>query len=457
MISTKITKRVFVAFIDFIILSIALYLSISLRYSFAIGKIGFVSLERFLGVFYPFLIIIFLNMIVFYMYGLYDKMTIKIYKELNQRILSSQIFSSIVGAIIFYTIPLFSIAPKTILIIYILISSLIILLWRKSVRKIFKRSGKEKILLVAEGKELKELEKEIKHNEILNVEKVISLDLASEITLEEIKNRVKNENFNMLAINMHHTKIKNNISFFYEFLLEKVEVVNFADLYEEILQKVPLENIDAGWFFNNLYGKKNKFYENSKRILDLYLSLPIFLISLIIYPIIFLILKAQDGGSLFYISERIGKDGIPFKVYKFRSMTDIKEKEIDVTSKNEEKRITKFGKFLRKTRIDELPQLINIVIGNLSLIGPRPEIPPLVKEYSEQISFYGIRHTVTPGLSGFAQIYQEQKEVPKFGIATDATKEKLSYDIYYLKHRSFLMDLSLMIKTVRNLLGRSGV
>ena len=102
-------------------------------------------------------------------------------------------------------------------------------------------------------------------------------------------------------------------------------------------------------------------------------------------------------------------------------------------------------------------KLINILKGNLSLIGPRPEVPPLVAEYSKEISFYGIRHTVTPGLSGYAQIYQEQKAVPKFGIATDATKDKLCYDIFYLKHRSFLMDLSLMVKTVRNLISRSGV
>lgn len=457
MISTKITKRVFIAFTDFIILSTALYLSISLRYSFAIENIGFVSWERFLGVFYPFLIIIFLNMLVFYMYGLYDKMTIKIYTELDKRILASQILSSILGAIIFYTIPLFSIAPKTILIIYILISSLLIFFWRKSVRKIFKGNGNTRILLVAEGKELEDLKDEIAQNKILNIQKVNFLSLSEIESLDSIKKKVAEEEISMLAINMHHPKIKNNISFFYEFLLGKVEVVNFADLYEEVLQKVPLDNIDASWFFNNLYGKKNKFYENAKRLLDLSLSIPIFLISLAIYPIIFLVLKAQDGGSLFYISERIGKDGLPFKVYKFRSMTDLKNKDIDSSSKDEAKRITKFGSFLRKTRLDELPQLINIISGDLSLIGPRPEVPTLVQEYAKQIPFYGIRHTVTPGLSGYAQIYQEQKSVPKFGIATDATKDKLCYDIFYLKHRSFLMDLSLMVKTVRNLLSRSGV
>jgi lipopolysaccharide/colanic/teichoic acid biosynthesis glycosyltransferase len=160
---------------------------------------------------------------------------------------------------------------------------------------------------------------------------------------------------------------------------------------------------------------------------------------------------------LFFISERIGKDNKPFKLYKFRSMTDLKNEDIDVASKNEYSRVTKFGEFIRKTRIDELPQLINVVKGEVSLIGPRPELPKLVIEYSNQIPFYGIRHTITPGLSGYAQIYQDPKSVPKFGLATDGTKLKLSYDVYYLKHRSILLDLSLMIKTVKTLIGKTGL
>ncbi|MEA4910594.1 hypothetical protein SDC9_07921 [bioreactor metagenome] len=454
MISTRITKRLFIAIIDFLILSFSLYLALALR------NLEFLPFAEYLKIFRPFLLIIFLNLLVFYMYGFYDKMTVKIYKELNQRILSSQILSSVLGAIIFYTVPLFSIAPKTILIIYIAISSLLIFIWRRNVGKLFKSTAQNRILLVAEGKELSELKNEIEHNKILNVEKVDFIDLNEDRDLNlytKIKSKIEDGKFNMLAINMHHPYVKNSISLFYELLLEKVSVINFADLYEDLFQKIPLDNIDAGWFFNNLYGKKNKFYENAKRLLDLSLSIPIFLISLAIYPIIFLVLKAQDGGSLFYISERIGKDGLPFKVYKFRSMTDLKNKDIDSSSKDEAKRITKFGSFLRKTRLDELPQLINIISGDLSLIGPRPEVPPLVEEYGKQIPFYGIRHTVTPGLSGYAQIYQEQKSVPKFGIATDATKDKLCYDIFYLKHRSFLMDLSLMIRTVKTLLSKSGV
>lgn len=452
MISTKITKRIFVAFCDFFILSLSLYISLSIRNLSIIGE------AEFAKVFYPFLLIIIINLLAFYIYGLYDKMTVKIYKELNQRIIGSQILSSVIGAIIFYTSPSFTIAPKTILIIYILISSGLIFGWRRYVRVFIKAPKTTNLLLVAEGSELQELKEEMANNKVLGINKIDFIDLSDNRELDlytRIKNKVHEGNFNMLAINMHHPHIKNSISLFYELLLEKVDVVNFADLYEEVLQKIPLENIDAGWFFNNLYQKKGNFYEKSKRFIDLLISVPAFFVSLIFYPFVYIGLRIQDKGDLFYVSHRVGKNNEIFEIYKFRSMTQVKNS--DGTSKDEASRVTKFGKFLRKTRIDELPQLINIINGELSLIGPRPEIPPLVKEYSNQIPFYGIRHTITPGLSGYAQIYQEQKSVPKFGIATDATKEKLSYDIYYLKHRSILLDMSLVLRTVKNLIGKTGI
>ena len=448
------TKRLTVAIIDFTILAFSLYLSICLR------SLNFVSYISFLKIFYPFLIIIIPTIIIFYMYGLYDKMTVKIYNELDKRIISSLILSAFFGSIIFYSSSYFSIAPKTILLIYIAIASFMIFIWRRYAR-IFVKSGLDnKILLVASGSELMELKEELDNNKIINTKKVDIIDLSIYRDLDlftKIKARIREGNFNVLAINMHHQYVKNDIALFYELFLENVSVVNFADLYEEVLGKIPLENIDAGWFFNNLYNKQNKFYRKMKRFLDLLLSIPAFLISLIFYPFIFLFLKMQDGGSVFYISERIGRDNKPFLLYKFRSMTDIKNENIDVASKIESTRVTRFGEFIRKTRIDELPQLINVLKGEVSLIGPRPELPKLVNEYSNQIPFYGIRHTITPGLSGYAQIYQDPKSVPKFGLATDGTKLKLSYDVYYLKHRSILLDLSLMIKTIKTLIGKTGL
>jgi len=118
-------------------------------------------------------------------------------------------------------------------------------------------------------------------------------------------------------------------------------------------------------------------------------------------------------------------------------------------------RITRVGSFLRRTRLDELPQLWSILVGDLSLIGPRPELPELAALYEKEIPYYNVRHLITPGLSGWAQIHQEKP--PKFGVAYDNTKLKLAYDLYYIKNRSFMLDVKIAIKTLRILVSRSGL
>ncbi len=447
MISTKLSKRIFVAISDLIILIFSLYLSLSIR------NLNIEEFNDFLNVLYPFFIIIFTNIIIFYIYGLYDRMTTKIYKELSNRIITAQILSSVIASIIFYSSNYFVIAPKTILLIYIIVSSVLIFFWRKYARKLIKSNKNYSILLVAKGKELNLLKEELKENKILNIKKIETFDLEENKDLDiytKIKTKLKNENFDILAINLYHPHIKPSVQLFYELLLDKIEVLNFSTLYEEIMQKIPLENIDAGWFFNNFNQKDGRFYSFIKRILDLLISIPSFIISIPFYIFVFFGIKLQDGENIFYLSKRIGKDNKEFILYKFRSMKNTKSEE-------ERVRITSFGKFIRSTRIDELPQLINIIKGDMTLIGPRPETPTLFKEYSNQISFYGIRQSIKPGLSGYAQIYQEQNIVPKFGLEINATKDKLSYDIYYLKHRSLFMDISLILKTIKNIISKTGV
>ena len=178
MIFSKITKRVFVGVLDFLILAFSLYISLSLR------SLKFVGFDYFLNVFYPFLIIILSSIVIFYMYGLYDKMTIKIYKNLDKRIFYGQIISAILGSVIFYTTPFFSIAPKTILLIYIFISSLFIFIWRRYARIFIRQTQKMKILLVAEGRELHELEEELKNNKIIDTRRVDVIDIEKEAGLD---------------------------------------------------------------------------------------------------------------------------------------------------------------------------------------------------------------------------------------------------------------------------------
>jgi lipopolysaccharide/colanic/teichoic acid biosynthesis glycosyltransferase len=139
----------------------------------------------------------------------------------------------------------------------------------------------------------------------------------------------------------------------------------------------------------------------------------------------------------------VGKNDRKIKILKFRSM-----------SAKENEKITKIGTILRKTRIDELPQFWNLLTGDLSLIGPRPETPVLVKVYEKELSYYNVRHLIKPGLSGWAQIWQDNP--PKYGVNFSDTKVKLSYDLYYVKNRSIILDIKIALKTIKTLLSRGG-
>jgi lipopolysaccharide/colanic/teichoic acid biosynthesis glycosyltransferase len=168
------------------------------------------------------------------------------------------------------------------------------------------------------------------------------------------------------------------------------------------------------------------------------------ILSLIFYPFVMLAIYLEDRGPAFFFQDRIGKGNVVIRIAKFRTMT-----------LGADKKITKVGKFLRMSRIDELPQLWNIINGSLSLVGPRPELPDLVVHYEKEIPYYNVRHLIKPGLSGWAQI--KDYNAPRMVADVEKTKSKLSYDLYYLKNRSFILDVKIALKTLKTLISRSGV
>jgi lipopolysaccharide/colanic/teichoic acid biosynthesis glycosyltransferase len=185
--------------------------------------------------------------------------------------------------------------------------------------------------------------------------------------------------------------------------------------------------------------------------MDILLALPAFIVvTIFVYPFVYLAIKLEDKGPVLYSHLRTGRHGKAFLVYKFRSMENLPTNEMKET-----KKVTRVGAFIRKTRIDELPQLWNVIKGDVSLIGPRPETPALVQEYSASVPFYNVRHIVRPGLSGWAQT--QQHEVPKFGVDVKQTKIKLAYDMYYLKHSNLMTDLAIIVRTLKVLISKSGI
>ncbi|MFA6279143.1 MAG: sugar transferase [Candidatus Paceibacterota bacterium] len=226
--------------------------------------------------------------------------------------------------------------------------------------------------------------------------------------------------------------------------------MDVESLYEEVFDRVPLTHLDTGQLLETL-PKHRVIYDNAKRLFDITLAAIGSLIAIPLVGIAAVLLFLEGGDMPFIRHERIGKGDHIFHIVKLRSMIFNDHGDPELQKKN---RVTALGRFLRKTRIDELPQLWNILIGDLSFIGPRPELPKIAEVYEREIPQYRMRHIITPGLSGWAQI--NDADAPRGGADVPRTRRKLSFDLYYLKHRSFGLDLAIATKTLRTLLSFSG-
>ncbi len=222
----------------------------------------------------------------------------------------------------------------------------------------------------------------------------------------------------------------------------------YIQVYEEIAQRIPVEYVDKDFYryFPFSRSNQNKFYQFSHRLFDLLLSVVGLCFFLIFIPFIFLINLLANRGPLFYTQDRIGRNGRAFRIIKLRTMVRDAEKDGPVWAQKNDIRITLFGKFLRNTRLDEIPQFINILLGQMSVIGPRPERPEFVRKLSQDIPFYETRHIVKPGLTGWAQV------MGGYANSTEDNLAKLQYDLYYIKHRNLFMDLSIVLKTISTII-----
>ena len=225
-------------------------------------------------------------------------------------------------------------------------------------------------------------------------------------------------------------------------------IKEYIQVYEELTFRVPVQYIGKDFYkyFPFSRSNQNKLYLFAHRLFDVVSSILGLLVSLLFLPFVLVGNLLGNRGPLFYTQERVGKNGVPFKIYKLRSMVINAEKDGAVWATENDSRITKFGGFLRKSRLDEVPQFINVLKGEMSMIGPRPERPSFVKELSESLTFYEIRHVVKPGVTGWAQVKME------YGSSVEDSLRKLQYDLYYIKHRSFFLDLNIIVKTLSTVL-----
>ncbi|WP_454953547.1 exopolysaccharide biosynthesis polyprenyl glycosylphosphotransferase [Fusobacterium hwasookii] len=277
-----------------------------------------------------------------------------------------------------------------------------------------------------------------------NVSKATKYLLGSYDEMEKI---IEEQKIDMLVIveEIGEENFKKYLKRIFDLKINGLKVLSYKDFNESIQKKIDITKIDEEWLLesNGFDILNNESQKNIKRVFDLIIAIILIIMTIPILLITAIIIKLESPGPVVFKQFRIGKNMKKFKIYKFRSMRiHDSEKYSKYTLENDE-RVTRFGKFIRKTRIDELPQLFCILKGTMSFVGPRPEWDELVDEYEKKIPYYNLRHLIKPGITGWAQVMYP------YGECVEDAQRKLEYDIYYLKNQDFLMDILTIMKTAK--------
>ena len=450
---------------DIIILYAALALTLTIRY----GSFDLITFQNHL---FSFTIIFLAWLIIFYIHNLYDLNIAKNNTAFYSALFRALLINTALAIAFFYFVPqifVIGIAPKTNLFLVILVFVILFWLWRNLFNKIAgSRALNINTAVIGYNPQAIELAKEIKKNPQLGyklkfiikdgeIEKTEEIkDIETRTGLKNLKDILVKEKISMAIIAPEVYKSIDVIQNLFECLRHKIDFTNLSTFYEKFTQKVPISAINQIWFLENISQNRKGFYDFSKRVFDFFAALVLLIISLPFWPIIALLIKIASPGPVFYKQTRIGQQGKPFKVMKFRSMYandadgGCEKNTGPKMAQENDSRITRFGKFMRKTRIDELPQLWNIIKGEMSFVGPRAERPEFHEELKKQIPFYQERYLIKPGLSGWAQINYG------YSSSIEDNFEKIQYDLYYVKNRSFPLDLGIILKTINTILRGGG-
>ncbi|AMD95114.1 sugar transferase [Leptotrichia sp. oral taxon 847] len=270
----------------------------------------------------------------------------------------------------------------------------------------------------------------------------------------EMEKIIKEKKIDLLVIvkDIRSPDFKKYLKRLFDLKINGLKVLSYEIFNEEIQKKIDANTIDEEWLLqSNGFDILNDGMEkNMKRGVDLVISLTLMVLLAPVALIVAILIKLESKGPVIFKQVRIGENMVPFKVYKFRSMKIHDPKKYSKYTQDNDKRVTKVGKFIRKTRIDELPQLFCILKGTMSFVGPRPEWDILAKEYEKKIPYYNLRHMIKPGLTGWAQVMYP------YGENIEDTKRKLEYDLYYLKHQDLILDVLIIFKTIKVILFGKG-
>ncbi|HEX8994261.1 MAG TPA: sugar transferase, partial [Candidatus Paceibacterota bacterium] len=383
---------------DLVCFAAALWITLFLR------ALSFPSLEQIVEHIVAFMPLFVVWVLVFLIAGLYEgRRLIFARRALSTTLLYAQTVNVIIAALVFFIVPLFGIAPKTVLLIYLIVSVACVLLWRAYLYPMFGLQKSSRAIVVGNSPEIEELAKALHSAPLSPVSVVAVIDPKNDGAALQAAIETYHPQWFVADIGaLPHSGISTELL---RLIRSGVRIIDARSLYEDIFGRVPLSSVDDRWVARNASRYVHALYDPLKRLMDIAAGLILGAISLIFYPFIILAIKLQDGGEAIIAMPRIGEGNTVFNLYKFRSMSGNDKGEWSGSAST--LHVTPVGRVLRGTRLDELPQLWNVLRGDMSLIGPRPETPDLVGVYEKEIPYYGARHLIKPGVSGWAQLYGE--------------------------------------------------
>ncbi|MBI4993276.1 MAG: exopolysaccharide biosynthesis polyprenyl glycosylphosphotransferase [Candidatus Magasanikbacteria bacterium] len=446
-------KQMMVAGGDMLSFILAFWLSLTIRYWQAPNwqKIE-THIAPFFWLFLIWLVINFIN-------GLYDLSRLKT-KDLPKQFITTAAISFAVGIGFFYIFANGIVTPKTILLLTASLGYLVSYVWRLIYGKfIGLKRLHENIIFVGYTPETQELINAIQNHPEGGYKIVALIDPENQIkpedlpffdvyrSLQAIRPAISNHKATTVIISPRLRKDENVLRELYSLLFWDVQLYDLPSFYEIITGRITPTIFSEAWFLENIHTGPQPLYKTFRAILDFAAIICIGVIFLLTFTFIAIAIKLESTGPIFFKQKRVGKGGKVFFFFFFRSMKALApDGSAEVGSwqfaKKDDLRQTWVGAILRKSRLDEIPQCLNIIKGDISLIGPRPERPEIVEQLQTHMPYYSLRHAIKPGLTGWAVIHQNYTD------DIEKSLQKLQYDLFYIKNRSFLLDLSIILRTI---------
>ncbi|QQS22791.1 sugar transferase [bacterium] len=380
-------------------------------------------------------------LVVLFIYTLFDLATFRSTLLVISRLLGAMLTCGIIAVAYFYFQPELILTPRRFLVVHLLITTLGLALWYSLIQNILPRIWKKHLYL---HPLVYEQNLHVGIEQYLDVHRTLGWRFAGRYDLDSLDIHL---NRATVILPVDFSLNDSELRSLFEHKRQGVEFLEYHKFIELTQRMVPLEKVSEIWFLRSVNYAPRRLSDAIKRVLDLVVGALGSLLLAILLPFLFVIIKLDSTGPVFFVQQRIGQGGKPFNVFKLRTMTS--GSPTDIWTQEQDKRITRVGKFLRRLRVDELPQFWNIFLGNMSLVGPRPEQTAIVESLVEQIPYYNERHIVKPGLTGWSQLHV-------YANSVEGTRLKLQYDFYYIKHRSLWFDLEIILRTIFHILSLQG-